>query len=124
MIVESKSGMGKTLIYILGILNQIEVVSTNLLCVIISPTRELAFQIFKEFNKFGKYFPEIQWRIVMGGLSLKKQETSILNSKPQIIIGTPGRLMELENQHVINFNEIKFLVFDECDKILSDLGLM
>ena len=114
--------MGKTTVYIIGILNQIGNSPKGLLAVVLTHTRELAMQIHKEFNRFSKYFQNLNCAVAMGGISIKDQIKNIKSKEINILIGTPGRLLELEKMKIIDLKEIKYFVIDECDKILTALG--
>lgn len=114
--------MGKTTVYILSILNQMGSDPKGLLALVIAHTRELANQIYKEFMRFSKYFANINSKIAIGGISLKNQIEEMKKNDFNILIGTPGRLLELDNMKIINLLDIKYFVIDECDKILSALG--
>lgn len=58
-----------------------------------------------------------------GGMSIKKDEDLLRNSTPHIVVGTPGRLLALARSKVLNLKNVKFFILDECDKMLSELGM-
>ena len=58
-----------------------------------------------------------------GGMSIKKDEELLRNSTPHIVVGTPGRLLALARSKVLNLKHVKFFILDECDKMLSELGM-
>ena len=84
--------------------------------------RELAFQIYKEYERFSKYFDNVKISVFFGGISIKKDEEVIKNNCPHIIVGTPGRIMALVRDKTFNTKHIKHFVLDECDKMLEQLG--
>ncbi len=85
-------------------------------------TRELAFQISKEYERFSKYMPTVKVGVFFGGLSIKKDEDTLKNNCPHLVVGTPGRLLALARSRILNLKHIKFFILDECDKMMGDLG--
>lgn len=177
---QAKSGMGKTAVFVLSILQQINIegtggndnagvsnggpgsgssngnsstndnISSNdkndtkdsnniknssggigggnapgILCLAIAHTRELAFQIKNEFDRFSKYLKGIKTEVVYGGVSIQKNVSMLKDSKtcPHILIGTPGRLLALIKMKVLNLNKIAHFVLDECDKCLEKVDM-
>ncbi|MCF8414287.1 MAG: DEAD/DEAH box helicase [Melioribacteraceae bacterium] len=88
---------------------------------IVTPTRELAIQIGDSFNAYGK-FTKLKNVVVFGGVAQKAQ-TDKLRAGVDILIATPGRLLDLMNQGFISLNEIKLFVLDEADRML-DMGFI
>jgi len=86
-------------------------------------TRELAFQISKEYERFSKYLPNLKVGVFFGGMSIKKDEDLLRNSTPHIVVGTPGRLLALARSKVLNLKNVKFFILDECDKMLAELDM-
>ena len=84
--------------------------------------RELAFQIYKEYERFSKYFDNIKTAVFFGGISIKKDEETMKNSCPHIVVGTPGRILALCRDKTLNLKHIKHFILDECDKMLEQLG--
>lgn len=110
----AKTGSGKTAAYILPILNNIN--NIFLQCLILVPTRELAIQIKNNFILFSKYL-KIKILSLYGGQKYNIQ-LSKLKKNPNIIISTPGRLIDyIKKRNLINFNHIKFIVLDEVDEM-------
>lgn len=85
-------------------------------------TRELAYQIKKEFIRFSKYLPDIKTEVVYGGEPISDHEKMLKSSPPTILVGTPGRILALIRRKHLKLDKIKFFVLDECDKMLSQLG--
>ena len=85
-------------------------------------SRELAFQIYKEYEHFSKYFDNIKISIFFGGISIKKDEEVLKNNCPHIVVGTPGRILALVKDKTLNTKHIKHFILDECDKMLEQLG--
>ena len=84
--------------------------------------RELAFQIYKEYERFSKYFDNIKISVFFGGISIKKDEEVLKNNCPHIVVGTPGRILALVKDKTLNTKHIKHFILDECDKMLEQLG--
>ena len=88
---------------------------------IITPTRELALQIYDSFCHYGKY-TRLKYGVIFGGVSQKPQE-EILQQGVDILIATPGRLNDLINQRIITLKHIKIFILDEADRML-DMGFI
>ena len=84
--------------------------------------RELAFQIYKEYERFSKYFDNIKISVFFGGIPIKKDEETLKNNCPHIVVGTPGRILALVRDKTLNTKNIKHFILDECDKMLDQLG--
>lgn len=84
--------------------------------------RELAFQIYKEYERFSKYFDNIKTSVFFGGISIKKDEEVLKTNCPHIVVGTPGRILALTKDKTLNTKHIKHFILDECDKMLEQLG--
>jgi len=121
MIVQAKSGMGKTAVFVIATLQQIEVdenekfVDTLVLC----HARELAYQISKEFTRFAKYLEKVKVGVVYGGVNFIEHKTLIEDDCPSILIGTPGRVLHLLNSDVLKLDRLTRFVLDECDNLLE-----
>lgn len=121
---QAKSGMGKTAVFVLASLQQIEPVDGEVSIIIMCHTRELAYQIRNEFTRFSKYMTNVRTSVFYGGTPIST-DTEILASKekcPHIVVGTPGRLMALVRDKKLNASKVKHFVLDECDKMLEQLG--
>ncbi len=114
----AQTGTGKTAGFGLPIQQQIDFSSTQVQALILSPTRELCIQITKDLESYAKFIPELKHTAVYGGADIVKQISSI-KKKPQIIVGTPGRMLDLINRKVLKVNGIKWLVLDEADEMLN-----
>jgi len=91
--------------------------------IILGNTRELAYQIKKEFDRFTKYLPGVRAEVIYGGEPIQDQ-VKLLNSDkcPQIIVGTPGRIKALITSGQLKLDNLKMFILDECDKLLDELG--
>eukprot|EP00916_Digyalum_oweni_P002563 GHVL01004682.1.p1 GENE.GHVL01004682.1~~GHVL01004682.1.p1 ORF type:complete len:440 (-),score=62.59 GHVL01004682.1:629-1948(-) len=126
---QAKSGMGKTAVFVLAVLQQITVEEAcPVLCLVLAHTRELAYQIKKEFDRFSKYIDGLRAGVVYGGVPIQNDRDMLLsdNTRPQVLIGTPGRVLALVrdgNPPPLNIEKLKYFVLDECDKMLEKLDM-
>lgn len=86
-------------------------------------TRELAFQISKEYERFSKYMPTVKAAVFFGGLAIKNDEEVLRKNCPHIVVGTPGRILALIRSKTLSLKNVKHFVLDECDKMLEQLGV-
>jgi len=114
----AKTGTGKTVAFGLPLLQLIDIEETHVQVVILAPTRELGQQIHANLLTYGAYISEISVLAVYGGIPIKSQIES-LKTKTHIIVATPGRLIDLIGRSAINIKNIKYLVLDEADEIVS-----
>jgi ATP-dependent RNA helicase RhlE len=127
VVVSAQTGTGKTAAFALPILQLLfhqqdsSVNTKHIRALVISPTRELAVQIEEEFKDYGKY-TNLKSTCVFGGTSIEAQK-NILRKGVDILIATPGRLLDLRKQEVINFDKVEVLVLDEADLML-DMGFI
>ncbi len=113
----AQTGTGKTAAFGLPILQMTNANSKNIQALILSPTRELCIQIANDLNDYAKNLP-IKVLAVYGGEEIRIQLRK-LNQKPQIIVATPGRLIDLIKRGKINLEHIETLVLDEADEMLN-----
>lgn len=123
----AQTGTGKTAAFALPILQILSAGKSSLKgkslinSLILTPTRELAIQIDESFSAYGKY-TGLKNTVIFGGVSQKAQ-TDKLRNGVDILIATPGRLLDLMNQNYINLKNIKLFVLDEADRML-DMGFI
>ena len=118
LIALAATGTGKTAAFSLPILDMIDDASRKIQLLVLCPTRELCLQITKDIKNYTKYLPNLKTTAVYGGSSITDQIPS-LREKPQIIVGTPGRVIDLIGRKALDFSEIHWLVLDEADEMLS-----
>ena len=118
LIALAQTGTGKTAAFSLPILDMIDDTSRKIQLLVLAPTRELALQIAKDVKNYTKYLPNVKTVAVYGGSSITDQIRN-LRDKPQIIVGTPGRVIDLINRKALDFSDIHWLVLDEADEMLS-----
>lgn len=115
---QAKTGTGKTAAFGLPILHSADK-DVPLQALILTPTRELAAQVASDLEELGQFTP-IRTICVIGGESMSDQ-IRLVKSGRQIMVGTPGRIMDLHGRRQIHFNNIRFAVLDEVDRML-DIG--
>jgi len=115
--------MGKTAVFVLAVLQQLDSVAGQVSCLVLCHTRELAFQICHEFDRFKKYLPSVKAAVFYGGIPVKQNVDTLKNEQPHIVIGTPGRILQLCEEKALNLKNTKYFVLDECDKMLESLDM-
>jgi len=116
---QAKSGMGKTAVFVIAILQQLQFDEAQTKCVILCHARELAYQICQEFARFSKYLPEVKVKSFIGGISPKIHSEQLKSETPHIVVGTPGRVLQLAKDGDLKLGNVKHFVIDECDKVLE-----
>jgi ATP-dependent RNA helicase RhlE len=123
----AQTGTGKTAAFAIPIIQHLSKEPVNakrkqkILTLVITPTRELAIQIGESFTTYGKY-TDIKNTVIFGGVSQKSQ-TNILKRGVDVLVATPGRLLDLMNQGYISLVDVKYFVLDEADRML-DMGFI
>ncbi|KAK0481591.1 hypothetical protein IW261DRAFT_1550690 [Armillaria novae-zelandiae] len=122
---QAKSGHGKTAVFVLATLQQLEAVNGQISVLVLCHTRELAFQIKNEYTRFAKYMPEVRVSTFYGGTPVSKDAETLRdkNKCPHIVVATPGRLNALARDKVLDAKNVKHFVLDECDKMLEQLDM-
>ncbi len=120
-IISERTGSGKTLAYLLPLMTCLDPQRTANQLLVVVPTQELALQIGRVLDDLHKEWPYFDHDVVIGGANIRYQ-IERLKTKPAIIIGTPGRILELFDRRKINGQTIRTVVFDEVDELLSDGG--
>lgn len=115
LIVQSPTGTGKTLAYLLPLLEKSNLETKNVEILILVPSRELVFQVAEVVEILA---PGLSVATLSGGANLKRQ-LDILKGKPNIAVGTPGRVLELFEKKKLNGQVVRTVVVDEVDKMLS-----
>jgi len=120
---QAKSGMGKTAVFVLAGLQQLDASEKTVKVLVICHTRELAYQIKHEFDRFAKYFTDVKCAVVYGGVPITKDKEMLKDSTPHILIGTPGRVLQLCREKELKLEKLTHFVLDECDKCLEKLDM-
>ncbi|KIL36939.1 DEAD/DEAH box helicase [Cohnella kolymensis] len=121
MIGQAQTGTGKTAAFGIPLISNIDAKEDRIVALIMAPTRELAIQVAEEIEKLGR-FKGLRSLAIYGGQDISRQIRS-LRRKPQIIIGTPGRLLDHINRKTIKLDDVRTVVLDEADEML-DMGFM
>jgi ATP-dependent RNA helicase RhlE len=119
----AQTGTGKTAAFVLPILHQLasSTRTSGLRVLILTPTRELAAQIAERVEAYGRYL-RFRHAVVYGGVSQFRQETA-LKQRPDLLVATPGRLLDLMGQGIVKLDEVAHFVLDEADRML-DMGFI
>ncbi|MCO5592045.1 hypothetical protein L7F22_046039 [Adiantum nelumboides] len=123
VICQAKSGMGKTAVFVLSTLQQIEPVSGQVAALVLCHTRELAYQICHEFERFSTYLPDIKVSVFYGGVNIRTHKDLLKNDSPHVVVGTPGRVLALARDKDLNLKSVRHFILDECDKMLDSLDM-
>ncbi|KAK1117833.1 hypothetical protein K0M31_015506 [Melipona bicolor] len=114
----AKTGSGKTLAFALPMLQKLSEEPYGIFALVLTPTRELAFQIADQFSAIGKSIG-VKMCVIVGGMDMVTQGLE-LSKRPHIVVATPGRLADhLESCNTFSLKQIKFLVLDEADRLLE-----
>jgi ATP-dependent RNA helicase DeaD len=117
---QAQTGTGKTVAFALPLLEKLDLSIDTVQSLIVSPTRELANQIQQEIVKLTEFAPARSMS-VYGGTPVGQQIRDLKRIKPQIIVGTPGRLLDFINREVLDLSKVKYAILDEADEML-DMG--
>lgn len=117
VIAQAQTGTGKTLAFLLPILEKLDVDADYIQALIVTPTRELALQITAEVQKFSEKMDHVQVLTVYGGQDVEKQ-LKRLKRNISIVVATPGRLLDHVRRETIDLSQVKTLVLDEADQML------
>ncbi|MGM9944673.1 MAG: DEAD/DEAH box helicase, partial [Lysinibacillus sp.] len=114
---QAQTGTGKTAAFGIPLIEKIDPKNPNVQALIIAPTRELAIQVSEEIYKIG-YDKRVKLLSVYGGQEIGRQIRALKN-RPQIIVGTPGRIQDHINRRTLKLDDVQTLVLDEADEMLN-----
>jgi len=114
----AQTGTGKTAAYGLPLLHHVDVAVKHVQCLVLSPTRELCMQIQEEMSKYGVHMRGLRITAVYGGVPISGQIREV-RSNPQVIVATPGRLIDLLERKAISLDKLQYVVLDEADEMLN-----
>lgn len=117
----AQTGTGKTAAFALPILQRLQKPQRHIRALVLSPTRELASQIGDSFAAYGQFLP-LKHTVIFGGVGQNPQ-VQALKKGVDILVATPGRLLDLINQGIVSLNGIEIFVLDEADRML-DMGFI
>ncbi len=115
---QAQTGTGKTAAFGIPLLQKIDPKSKHLQGIVLCPTRELAIQVSEEIRNLGKYMHGVKVLPVYGGQDITKQIRS-LKAGAQIVVGTPGRVMDHMRRKTVKFDHVNMIVLDEADEMLN-----
>lgn len=115
---QAQTGTGKTAAFAIPILSKINFEDQSVQALVLAPTRELASQVEKEIIKFGKHTP-VKTTCVYGGTGYEPQIKALKQDRPQVVVGTPGRVLDLIEKKILKLENAKFCVLDEADEMLN-----
>ena len=115
---QAQTGTGKTAAFGIPVLQMIEPHVKGVQCIVLCPTRELAIQAADEIRKYAKYMHGIKVLPIYGGQDINRQIRSLAGNV-QIVVGTPGRVMDHMRRHTLKLKNIKVMVLDEADEMLN-----
>ncbi len=118
MVAQAPTGTGKTCAFGIPVIEGIDTSSRSVQALILCPTRELVVQTTDELIKLTKYKHSIRIVPIYGGQNIERQIMA-LKRKPQIIVATPGRLMDHMRRHTIRLEQLRYMVLDEADEMLN-----
>lgn len=121
---QSQTGSGKTHTFLLPIFQNLNAQKDEVQAVITTPSRELAYQIYEAAKQLAKFSPENIWiQNYVGGTDKQRQIEKLKSHQPQLVIGTPGRILDLVRENALDIHNAHYLVVDETDMTL-DLGFL
>ncbi|MFS8138767.1 MAG: DEAD/DEAH box helicase, partial [Thermomonas sp.] len=120
LIAQAPTGSGKTAAFGLGLLQTIDPTAGQTQALVLCPTRELADQVGKHLRKLATGIPNLKLSVLCGGIPLGPQLASLTHA-PQVVVGTPGRVLELVQKEALDLRKVRTLVLDEADRML-DMG--
>jgi len=112
--------MGKTAVFVLSVLHQLETPPQPVSVLVLANVRELAFQIKREFDRFSKRLEGVRTEVFYGGVPISEQIKALKNP-PAIVVGTPGRILALARKGNLKLDKFRYFVMDECDKVSGKL---
>jgi len=115
--------MGKTAVFTLSTLQQLEPKAGKVSALVLCHTRELAFQICHEFERFSVYMSDVKVAVIFGGVPRQTHVDMLKNDCPHIVVGTPGRILDLANSGDLDLSNLDHFIIDECDKVLETLDM-
>jgi translation initiation factor 4A len=116
---QAQSGTGKTATFSIGTLQNIDVSQKKIQALLLSPTHELAKQTANVITSIGSMMKGLVTQTLIGGTSIHDDSDNIKKNTPHIIIGTPGRIFDMIKRNILHTDQIKILVLDEADDMLS-----
>ena len=120
LLAQAPTGSGKTAAFGLGLLHRLDPAAAQTAALVLCPTRELAEQVGAQLRRLASGVPNIKLSVLCGGIPLAPQLASLVHA-PHVVVGTPGRIVELLGQGALDLRGVQCLVLDEADRML-DMG--
>lgn len=120
VVAQAKTGSGKTAAFALGLLSTLDASSSKLQGLVLCPTRELADQVTREIRRLAAFIPNVKILTLCGGVP-RRTHINSLTHEPHLVVGTPGRILDLLKKKALPMDALKVLVLDEADRML-DMG--
>ena len=120
VVAQAQTGSGKTAAFALGVLSKLDATRVSLQGLVLCPTRELADQVSREIRRLARFVPNVKVLTLCGGVPLRAHLASLAH-EPHIVVGTPGRLLELIEAAALPLQAVQVVVLDEADRML-DMG--
>lgn len=118
IICQSQTGTGKTFAFSIPIIEKINPNNKEIQSLILTPTRELSIQVYREILKLVKFYPKLKVTLIVGGESYERQFRELAKN-PHIIIATPGRIIDHINRGKVDLSHLEILTLDEADEMLK-----
>lgn len=124
IIAQAQSGTGKTGAFVVSVLQKLSQSNyakmNQTFSLIIAPTHELANQSMKVFSNISRFMsPPVKIELLVGGTSVEENKKNIIENKPHIVVGTPGRIQDMLRRNILKVNKLKMIVIDEADEMFS-----
>jgi ATP-independent RNA helicase DbpA len=120
VVAQAKTGSGKTAAFALGLLSSLDVAVSKVQGLVLCPTRELADQVSREIRRLAAFIPNVKVTTLCGGVP-RRTHINSLTHEPHLVVGTPGRILDLIQKRALPMTALKVLVLDEADRML-DMG--
>jgi ATP-dependent RNA helicase DbpA len=120
VIAQARAGSGKTVAFGLALLSRLDVAKDEVQALVLCPTRELADQVSAEIRRLARFVPNLRVVTLCGGVPVREQRPA-LQRTPQVLVGTPGRILDHLGRQTVKLEALKVLVLDEADRML-DMG--
>lgn len=120
---QAKSGMGKTAVFVLACLQNVERDKQTVRALVLCHSRELAHQIEHEFKRLGQHVEGLKVASISGGSPVENDKLMLKNSPPHILVSTPGRLKQLVMDGSCKVGDVSHFIVDECDRCIDEVGL-
>ncbi|MGH8030645.1 MAG: DEAD/DEAH box helicase, partial [Arenimonas sp.] len=118
VIAQAMTGSGKTAAFGFGLLQRVDPALVGIQALVLCPTRELADQVSKDLRRFAAFLPNVKLLTLCGGIPLRPQLAS-LTHPPHVVVGTPGRILELLERDALALDGVRVVVLDEADRMLD-----